>query len=131
MEHQPITESETSQLYTSHSSLNISLTKQHFTEDGKIEISCTASIGSLSSRTKTGSAVEEGKSTAQVSISNSNNFKFFRGHSLILIGLDKLCFRLQSRISLETFKIKTKNFQENYCSHFIFSRRSQQIQEDV
>merc|ERR1711910_253734 len=61
VEHQPITESETSQLYPSHSSLNISLTKQHFTEDGKIEISCTASIGSLSSRTKTGSAVKKKK----------------------------------------------------------------------
>ena len=59
MEQLPIRESPQSGLYSSQSELNITLTDQHFTAEGKIEISCTASIGSLQTRTRTGS-VEEG-----------------------------------------------------------------------
>merc|ERR1711976_624836 len=43
-------------LFSSQSQLNISLTKEHFTDDGKIEISCVASIGSLQTSVNTGSA---------------------------------------------------------------------------
>jgi len=59
VEQEPIFEDERTGLYSSESSLNITLTEEHFTEDGKIEISCTASIGSLSSRARTGSRVDE------------------------------------------------------------------------
>ena len=61
---------------------------------------------------------------SKLSIFILTNLKYFRGRALTLNGLDKLCFRLLSRISVETFKIKTKNFQEDYCSHFTFSQPS-------
>ena len=119
-------------MYSSHSSLNITLTEQHFTEDGKIEISCTASIGSLSSRARTGSKVGEGEAGSENSIFVLTNLKYFRGRALILNGLGKLCFRLLSRISVGSFKIKTKNFQEDYCSHFTFlSQVKQKTQQNV
>jgi len=52
----PITSHNDTLLFSSNSFLNITLTKEHFTQDGKIEISCVASIGSLQTSTNTGSA---------------------------------------------------------------------------
>ena len=49
----PITTSSTG-LHTSLSSLSITLTSSHFTPEGKIQISCVSSIGSLHSHSSTG-----------------------------------------------------------------------------
>ena len=78
MERLPIVSHNDTSLYSSQSGLNITLTKEHFTEvdhavslhitklvlyqDARIEISCVASIGSLRSVTNTGSASDAGKS---------------------------------------------------------------------
>ena len=90
MEHESISEDEMTGLYMSESFLNITLTEHHFTEDGKIEISCTASIGSLSARTRTGSKLLDGETAGSTSqIFMLTILKYFRGHSLNLNGLDK------------------------------------------
>ena len=53
------------------------------------------------------------------------NLKYFRGRALILNGLDKLCFRLLSRISVGTFKIKTKKLPRRLLLSFhLFSAKS-------
>ena len=77
VERLPIVTHNDTSLYSSQSELNITLTKEHFTEvdhaavslhinklvfyqDARIEISCVASIGSLRSVTNTGSASDAG-----------------------------------------------------------------------
>ena len=104
VERMPIISHNDTLLFSSQSSLNITLNKEHFTVDGKIEISCVASIGSLQTVTHTGSASDTGLwIPLQSIVTLEMNLTSFRGHSLILNGLQKLCFELQSRISLQTF----------------------------
>ena len=104
VEKMPIISHNDTLLFSSQSSLDITLKKDHFTDEGKIEISCVASIGSLQTVTNTGSASDTGLTIPLQSILTLEmNLTSFRGHSLILNGLQKLCFKLQSRISLQTF----------------------------
>ena len=53
----PITTSSTG-LHTSLSSLSITLTSSHFTPEGKIQITCVSSIGSLHSHSSTGTMTD-------------------------------------------------------------------------
>ena len=62
----PITTSSTG-LHTSLSSLSITLTTSHFTPEGKIQISCVSSIGSLHSHSSTGNTQDgEGRWTRKL-----------------------------------------------------------------
>ena len=56
----PITTSSTG-LHTSLTSLSITLTSSHFTAEGKIQISCVSSIGSLLSHSSTGNTQDTGE----------------------------------------------------------------------